>query len=212
MVSVYYVQSGVAAMKACGIGIRVHSGWGALVAVSGEPGATRIIDRRHVEIIDRSLRGAAQPYHFAKELELRAGEKHVADSAAASEQLALAAMRQLVDHLRSRNFKIVAAAILLSSGRPLPDFPRILSSHAMIHTAEGEFFRQAFRHGCQGLKIPATGIRERDLDEHAKAALGKDAALVKKRIAGLGKAIGPPWTTDEKSAALAAVVALKNSG
>lgn len=199
-------------MKACGIGIRVHSGWAAVVAVSGEAGATQIVDRRHVEIIDRKLPGSAQPYHFAKKLELHAGERHVADSAAASAQLALAAMRQVVDHLRSQNYKIVAAAILLSSGRPLPDFARILSSHAMIHSAEGEFFRQAFRQACQGLKIPVTGIRERDLDEHAKAALGKEAALVKKRIAGLGKALGPPWTTDEKSAALAALVVLRNFG
>ena len=37
------------------IGIRVHSGWGALVAVSGEPGATQVIDRRHLEIVDREL-------------------------------------------------------------------------------------------------------------------------------------------------------------
>ena len=200
-------------MKICGIGIRVHSGWGALVAVSGEADAVEVIDRRRIQIIDRSVPGAVQPYHFAKELDLGAGQKHVADSAAASAQLALAAMRQVVDHLRSQNYKIVAAAILLSSGRPLPDFETILASHAMIHSAEGEFFRQAFRQACQGLKIPVTGIRERDLDEHAKAALGKDAALVvKKRIAGLGKAIGPPWTTDEKSAALVAVVALKNSG
>jgi hypothetical protein len=195
-------------MKICGIGIRVHSGWGALVAVSGEAGAVEVIGRWRIEIIDRSVRGAAQPYHFAKELELRAGERHVADSAAASAQLALAAMRQVIDRLRSQDYKIVSAAILLSSGRPLPDFARILASHAMIHSAEGEFFRQAFRQACQGLKIPETGIRERDLDEHAKAALGKEAAVVKKRIAGLGKALGPPWTTDEKSAALAAGVAL----
>jgi len=198
-------------MKACGIGIRVHSGWGAVVAVSADAGATQVIDRRHVEIIDRNLRGSAQPYHFAKSLELRVGEKHVADSAAASAQLALAAMRVIAEHLGTQDHGIVAAVIPLSSSRPLPGFAKILASHAMIHSAEGEFFRQAFREACVSLKIPVTGIRERDLDEQAKAVFGKEAALLKKRIAGLGKVLGPPWTTDEKSAALAALVALKNS-
>jgi hypothetical protein len=208
MVWVYHVQSGVAAMKACSIGIRVHSGWGALVAVSGEPGTTQIIDRRHVEIIDRNLRGAAQPYHFAKELELSAGEKHVADSAATSARLALVAMRQVVDHLRSQDYKVVSAAILLSSGRPLPDFAKVLASHTMIHTAEGEFFRQAFRKACVSLKIPVTGIRERDLDNDATAAFGRASQSLKKRIAALGKTLRAPWTTDQKTAALAAAIVL----
>lgn len=195
-------------MKACGIGIRVHSGWGALVAISGEPGAVEVIDRLRVEIIDRSTPGAAQPYHFAKKLQLRAAEKYIVSSALAAAKLALSAMAEVCDELRSRNYKVVAAAILLSSGRPLPDLEGTLASHALIHTAEGEFFRQAFREACASLKIPVTGIRERDLEQHAKAALGTDAAPLKKRIAGLGKALGPPWTADQKAAALAAAIVL----
>jgi hypothetical protein len=193
-------------MKACGIGLRVHSGWGALVAISGEPGAVEVIDRRRIEIIDRSAPGAAQPYHFAKELQLRAAEEYIASSAVAAAKLALGAMREVCDELRSRNYRVVASAILLSSGRPLPELERTLASHALIHTAEGEFFRQAFREACTSLKIPVAGIRERDLDQHAKSALGKKAAPLKKRIAGLGRVLGPPWTTDEKTAAFAAAI------
>src|SRR6185503_13196473 len=58
-----------------------------------------------------------------------------------------------------------AAVILLSSARPLLDLKAILASHALIHTAEGEFFRQAFRSAFETLKIPVTGIRARDLDD-----------------------------------------------
>jgi hypothetical protein len=207
MVSAYH-ERWTHDMKTCAIGIRVHSGWGAMVAVSGEAGTMEVIDRRRVEIIDRSVPGAFQPYHFAKELNLRAGERHVADSAAASATLALAAMREVVGHLRSLDCKTVAAAILLSSGRPLPDFAKILASHAMIHTAEGEFFRQAFRSACASLKIPITGIRERDLDDQANAEFGRAAQPLQRSIAGLGKKLGPPWTTDQKTAALAAAIVL----
>jgi len=195
-------------MKACAIGIRVHSGWGALVAVSGEPNNTEIIDRRRVDIVDRKAPGAAQPYHYAKNLELPAAEKYIAKSASSAAQLALAALREVVAQLGDRGYRLTKAVVLLSSGRPLPEFVKILASHAMIHTAEGEFFRQAFREACSSLKIPVTGIRERDLDERVKSAFSKGAASLKARIAGMGKTLGPPWTTDQKAAALAAAIAL----
>ena len=195
-------------MKACAIGIRVHSGWGALVTVAGEAGSLEVIDRRRVEIIDRTAPGAAQPYHFARELGLAGAQKFIAGSAAACSHLALSAMRATADHLRDRGYKVAGAAVLLSSGRPLPDLEKILSSHPMIHTAEGEFFRQAFHEACAALKIPVTGVRERELDTHARTTLGRDASPLKKKIAGLGKSLGPPWTTDQKAAALAAAIAL----
>jgi hypothetical protein len=195
-------------MKDCAIGIRVHSGWGALVAVAGDAGALEVIERRRIEIIDRNAPGAAQPYHFAKDLPLADAEKFIAGSAASATRLASAAMREVCGKLRAHAYNLVAAAILLSSGRPLPELEKILAAHPMIHTAEGEFFRQAFRDACASLKIPVTGIRERDLDEHARSALRGDGGPLKKKIAGMGKTLGPPWTTDQKAAALAATIAL----
>src|SRR5215469_3481543 len=195
-------------MKACAIGIRVHSGWGALVAVAGDTGALEVIERQRVEIIDRKKPGAMQPYHFAKDLPLGDAEKFIAGSAASATRLASEAMREVCDKLRAHHYNLVAAAILLSSGRPLPELEKILAAHPMIHTAEGEFFRQAFRDACTGLKIPVAGIRERDLDVRASDTLGRHAALVKKKIASAGKILGAPWTTDHKAAALAAALAL----
>jgi hypothetical protein len=195
-------------MKKCAIGIRVHSGWGAVVAMCGDANTLEVIDRRRVEIIDPKAAGAFQPYHFARDLELPAAQKHIAKAAATSSRLATGALRGLTDELRGRAYGVTAAVILLSSARPLPELRMILASHPMIHTAEGEFFRQAFREACGGLKIPVTGIRERELNEKAKDVLGRHAALVKKKIANAGKSIGAPWTTDQKAAALAAALVL----
>jgi len=195
-------------MKQCAIGIRVHSGWGAVVAVSGEANSLEVIDRRRIEIINPKTPGGFQPYHFAQDLELPAAEKHIAKTAADSLRLASGALSALVDELCNRAYRVKAAVILLSSGRPLPELRMILASHPMIHTAEGEFFRQAFRDACTGLKIPVAGIRERDLDVRASDTLGRHAALVKKKIASAGKILGAPWTTDHKAAALAAALAL----
>jgi hypothetical protein len=207
-----YDDAVVLKLEQCAIGIRVHSGWGAVVAVSGEANSLEVIVRRRVEIIDPKTPGAVQPYHFAQDLELPAAEKHIAKSAAESLRLAVAALRALVDELRAHAYRVQAAAILLSSARPLPELRMILASHPMIHTAEGEFFRQAFREACAGLKISVTGIRERELDEKAKDVLGRHAALVKKKISDAGKIIGAPWTNDQKTAALAAALLLAEPG
>jgi hypothetical protein len=207
-----YDDAVVLKLEQCAIGIRVHSGWGAVVAVSGEANNLDVIVRRRIEIIDPKTPGAFQPYHFAQDLELPAAEKHIAKSAAESLRLAAAALQALVDELRAHAYRVQAAAILLSSARPLPELRMILASHPMIHTAEGEFFRQAFREACAGLKISVTGIRERELDEKAKDVLGRHAALVKRKIADAGKIIGAPWTTDQKAAALAAALLLAAPG
>lgn len=195
-------------MKTAAIGIRVHSGWGALVAVSGATGAEEVVERSRIEITHPKMPGAVQPYHFAEKMELKQAERHITKCAEASASLALAALREVLGQLESRDYRVTGSAILLSSGRPIPELAKILASHAMIHTAEGEFFRHAFRQALEQLKIPVTGIRERDLQAGAQSRFGKAAAQLQKRIDAMGRSLGPPWTTDQKTAALAACMVL----
>jgi len=201
--------------KRVAIGIRGHSGWGALVAVSGEPGSEEVIERERVIIVDTKTPGVAQPYHFAQKLNRREGEKkaeqHVKKCAETSAQMALSAIRKIVERLRDRDYSIVGATILLGSGRPLPPFTKILASHPMLHIAEGVFFRQAFREAFERLAIPVTGIPERQLEERAGEVFGKSAPALQRRIAPMGRSLGPPWTLDQKSAALGAIIVLAAS-
>lgn len=203
-----YAKKQLRAAIATAIGLRVHSGWGALVATSGTPGAVQILDRRRIEIANPRIVGATQPYHFAARLDLRAAEAHIEKCTAMANRLALDGMDEAVKHLRDLGCHVTGAVILLSAARPVPPLMKILASHAMIHTAEGEFFRDAFRNACEALAIPVTGIRERDLEERAHAAFGKAASHQKKNIADQGRTLGPPWTQDQKAAALAATILL----
>ena len=192
-------------MKSAAIGIRVHSGWGAVVAVSGrEADGPEILERKHITIIDPTAAGAKQPFHFAESMSDQAAERHIAACAKASGRLALAAVGELLEGLRGRGCKIAGCALLLASGRKLPPLPEILASHALIHTAEGEFFRDVFRGAFEDLRVPVTGFRERALEDDAATVFGDAVPLVLQRIASLGRAVGPPWTQDEKSATLAA--------
>jgi len=202
-------------MKRAALGVRMHSGWGVLVAVSGDANSleVEIIDRRRIVTTDPSIPGANQPYHYAaslglSELGLPQSERYLANCAAVSERMALAAVAEVVRELDGRHYRIVGSAVLLASGHPLPSLAKILASHPLIHTAEGEFFRHAVRKACEGLKISVTEIRERELEERAKTAFGNAASRVQRRISSLGSSIGPPWTKDHKTAALAASMVL----
>jgi hypothetical protein len=197
-------------MKRAAIGFRMHSGWGALMAVSHRADKIEILERRRMLVIEPKVPGAKQPYHFAENLDLPEAEKFLANCFSASREFALTAIREVVESLRVRQYSVVGAAIILASGRTLPPLPKILVSHALIHTAEGEFFREVVWGACQTLGVPVRGFRERDLEECAAAAFGKAAAKTLQQIASSGRALGPPWTTDQKTASLAALLMLAN--
>jgi hypothetical protein len=174
--------------------------------------AAELLDRRRIVVVDPAMPGGNQPYHHARLLldqqNLTAAERYLEQYGATCEQIATFAIEETVLGLRGRGYQIVGGAILLGSGRPLPALAQILAAHPLIHTAEGEFFSRTARIACERQKITVTGIRRRDLDEQAKTSFGKRAAQVKRTIANLGKSVGPPWTADHKTAALAAVTIL----
>jgi hypothetical protein len=196
----------------CSLGIQMHSGWGVLVVVSGDAGTVEIIRRRRIVITEAEMPGANQPYHYAAKLALAEAESYLTNCATASERLAVAAVGEVMQESNRRRYQIVGAAILWGAGRKLPPLAKILSAHPLIHTAEGEFFRNAVRRACERLKIAVATIRQRDLDEQAQAVFGSDARGLQRRIETVGSTIGPPWTKDHKTATLAALINLAKAG
>src|SRR5262249_7333017 len=100
-----------------------------------------------------------------------------------------------------------ACCILTASGRALPGLEQVLASHALIHSAEGEFYRDAVCTACETQGIPVQRVRERDL-EAATEALPVTRAVRVERLAAWGRLVGSPWRQDEKMAALGAWLAL----
>ena len=195
-------------MKRAALGVRMHSGWGVLVAVSLDGHSVEALDRRRIVTIDPTIPGSKQPYHHAASLALPEAERYLADCAAVSDRLAFAEVETTVRELGVRHCRIVGCAILLAAGRPLPSLAKVLVSHPLLHAAEGDFFRHAVARANEGLKIPVTAIRERDLDDAAKTSFGSAASQVQRSISNLGSAVGPPWTKDHKAAALGAALIL----
>jgi hypothetical protein len=186
----------------------MHSGWGALVAVCDDGGTVAVLERRRMAVTTPGTAGANQPYHFAKRLEFAEAEKFLEKCCATSKRLAVAAIREVVEQLSARQYRVAASGMLLASGRAMPPLAKILASHALIHAAEGDFFREAFSKACADMELRVTGVRERDLEEHLRTTFGKAAGRMQRQVSNLGRSVGPPWTTDQKTATLAALLAL----
>jgi hypothetical protein len=195
-------------MKRAALGIQMHSGWGVLVAVAGDANSVEVLERRRITVTNPSTPGATQPYHHAATLKLADAEKHLAHCAAASGRMALEAVEGVVQELGRREYRVAGSAVLLASGRPLPSLERILAAHPLIHTAEGEFFRNAVKNACERLQILVIAFPERELEDRAKKVFGKAASQIQGAVSDLGRSIGPPWTKDHKTAALAAAIIL----
>ena len=160
------------------------------MAVCNNAGTVEVIQRQRVAIIAPRTRGGNQPYHFAKSLDLPEAEQFLGDYFVASKRVALAAVRGLEGEL-SGQYRVVGSAVLLASGRPLPPLAKILASHALIHAAEGEFFREAFSKACEGLDLSVTGFQERDLNERVQTTFGKATTRIWQEVSTLGRSLGP---------------------
>jgi hypothetical protein len=81
----------------------------------------------------------------------------------------------------------------------------------LIHTADGELFRECLLHASERCGLTMTRIKERELLEQAAKALRVPGLKLLKRVAEMGSPFGAPWTQDEKFATLAAWLALHPS-
>ncbi len=179
------------------LGLRAHSGWAALVAVAGSIDAPQVLDRRRIIIADPDIAGSKQPYHAATGLAFDEAEALVTAAIESSRTWAIEALSAAVKNLWSRGHEVVGCAVLIRTGKPLPDLAKILTSHALIHTAEGQMFRDVLLWAAKECRLPAIAVPEGSLDES-----------MLDRVGSLGKLIGPPWTQDQKFAAVAGFMKL----
>ena len=198
-------------MKPAALGFRVHSGWTALIALALEKNHPIILVRQRPHLVATFSYTFRQPYHTAEKMTLDEAQAFLDQQRTESRSLALEAIRSAQSEVAQQGFEITRTALLLASGRPLPELPKILASHSIIHTADGEFFREALLHACTRANLPVTRIKERELLATASKSLRRNPAALTRFINDLGKPLGSPWAVDEKFATLAAWLALRKS-
>ena len=190
-------------LKQAAVGFRVHSGWAAVVAVSVERGEPVVLARQRVQLVDTFTYEFRQPYHTAQKMLIGQAREFLARMQGEARRLACGAIQELASRTKEQGVKLTRCALLLASGRTLPELEKILASHALIHTADGEHFREAILHARARCGLRDLRIKERELLKSAEEMLGLKGSAVMERVTELGKPFGSPWSQDEKFATLA---------
>jgi len=180
-------------------GLKAHSGWAALVGVAEGDGEVTMTDRRRIELVDEIWQ--KQPYHAAEHLRPAIARDTVARGIDAARKGAVRELRAAIARASEQRHDVSACGVLI--GNPMPDWSvdEILAVHFRMHKAEGALFRDVLLHAAEVCGLQPVAVPEKELDVDRSLAL---------KIASLGKSAGPPWGKDQKDAARAALVALKN--
>ncbi|MGA7840717.1 MAG: hypothetical protein WCA34_07350 [Candidatus Acidiferrales bacterium] len=195
-------------MKSAALGFRAHSGWTTLVALSLARGAPCVLARQRIHLVETFTYRFRQPYHTAKRMPLDEARTFIAEVRTQARSLAHRAIRKLQENLQTQGYRLTRCGLVLASGRPLPDLPDILASHALIHTADGELFREALLDASARCGLLSKTAKERELLNEASRVLRLTPSILTRRIADLGRPLGAPWSQDEKLASLIAWLAL----
>jgi hypothetical protein len=195
-------------MKQAAVGFRVHSGWTALVAVAMEDGAPCVLARSRPHLVKAFTYQFRQPYHTAADLPFDEAGAFISRVRQESRDLAYRAIHEIQADMQKQGFKLSQAAVLLASGKQLPTLDKVLASHALIHTADGELFREALLHASTRCGLSTISVKERELLNQAAETfqLRPDALL--RRVTELGRPHGTPWSQDEKFATIIAWLGL----
>ena len=201
-------------MKNAAVGLRPHSGWTALVALSLERGEPIVLSRERIHLVKTFNYSFRQPYHTAEKMPLLEGGKFISQVRAEARRLAYRALRGIQAKLDETDYRLTHCGLLLASGRTLPNLEKILAAHPLIHTADGELFREALSFASRMYGLKEFRVKERELLARAAEVLRCNEDILMRRVADMGRQLGAPWSQDEKFATLAAWLALsgRNAG
>jgi hypothetical protein len=183
-------------MKNAALGFRAHSGWAAFVAVFLEKGAPTVLARQRVHLVETFTYEFRQPYHTAEKMLLGQARDFIERVRDEASRLAHRAIHGLQNDLQKQGIALKRCGLLLASGKPLPNLEKILSSHALIHTADGVLFREALLHATARCGLPVLSVKERELLERAGQALRLKHADLTRRVTALGRPLGAPCRKD----------------
>jgi hypothetical protein len=190
-------------------GMKAHSGWAALVVLGRRGAELQVVERRRVDLVERDdAAWAKQPYHAAEPLKPEAARALVERSLETTRRVAVREISAAEQRARGAGHQIAACGVLTVDPMPEWTVEEILAVHFRMHKAEGVLFRDALVRASRACGLTCIEILEKQLDQRAEAVLATPLTDLRKTLASLGKAAGPPWGKDQKDASLAAMIAL----
>ena len=190
--------------RSTAIGCRVKSGWAVTVLLAGPVGSPHVLDRRRIELSDPSVPDTMQPYHaglHAERIDPGAVEQLTRLVARCAHQ----ELAGLVRAYRAMGYQPTRIGIVVGS---IIDPATIANPHIRAHAQEGRLFRSIIETAAKGLGIASVVLVERELYATAARTLGGSPGRLQRAATDLGRTVGRPWRADEKTAVVAAWLAL----
>ena len=191
----------MAAAGVAAIAFAPHSGWAAVVALGGSRADPTVLARSRVLMFDPRNPESKQPYHAVETLNVEEAARRLDGYMAVADRMAYAAIQALAKDLSRGGHLAASVGVLESSGRKGSSLASTLASHALIHTADGDHFRNALAAAAERSGLSVTRVRARDLEAQAEACLPPG---LQEAVKQFGRQVGPPWGADQKMAALLA--------
>jgi len=185
------------------IGFRVKTGRATAVVMAGPASAPRVLSRKSLQLFDPAIPESYQPYHAELELPSAESVRVVPKALEAVERVALSALRELVAEIQPAS--ILGISLVAGSAT---DPESIRNPHMRAHAREGQLFPHALAAAAKTMRIPTVTIVESEVFTRAAARLGKTPDAIKLAVTELGRAVGKPWSAEEKTAAAAAWMTL----
>jgi hypothetical protein len=190
---------------AAAVGFRPHTYWTPAAVLAGPASAPRLIARRRIVFATGRERMA---YHEAAEIGPDGAEAWIEGVRAATRKNAAEAIAILRTDLRRDGVTVDVAVVPEARPRLPATVAEVVRVHALMHAAEGVFYRDVVAAACRDLGLEVVRTLERDLAETAAAILEVEPATLPARLTDLAAGLGPPWNEDYRLAALAAWLGL----
>jgi hypothetical protein len=181
-----------------------HSGWAAMIVLGSSAAGPQVLARSRVELIDAHDPESKQPYHAVEAVCVEEAMGRLDGYMAVAKSMAASSIHAQREHLKTHGYQLRSVGILESAGRKPGSLASILASHALIHAADGDHFRNALAVAAEQLGLSVSRIQARTLEELAAAVLGRPLQELRDTVNALGRQVGSPWGADQKKAALLA--------
>jgi hypothetical protein len=195
-------------MDGAALGCRAHTGWAALVVVSGGVARPGVVLRSRADLSDPTGRVRKNVYQAARTLEPAAAAAQVEAAERIAAEQAATALEQTVREAKDAGAVVRLCAVVVGTFPAGARLESILASHALAHAAEGRLYQRALLEGAEACGLEAIAVPKRSIWEQGEAALGVAPDELRDRIGQLRRELRSPWAEDQKLAALAAWIAL----
>jgi len=175
-----------------------------MVVLGGSAAAPELLTRSRLQLIDDHDPESKQPYHAVEFLCVEEATGRLDGYMAVATDRANDCIHAQSEGLKRRGIVIRTVGIIDSSSRKQVSLPAILASHALIHAADGDHFRNALFVAAEQCRLQACRIPAKGLEAHAVKTLRLPVSRILETVNRLGQGQGPPWGADQKKAALLA--------